>query len=126
MSNLPNGDDFVREVGKQADRRREGRGKASGRGLAQVGTVGWMVALPAVGGAFLGRWIDTPVRNGHLLDALASDRRSGDWLRGGVAGNEPGVARMNWAAAAGTGFGLGLAYFGGLWLSVRGLRIGRV
>jgi hypothetical protein len=31
---------------------------------------------------------------------------------------------MNWAAAAGTGFGLGLAYFGGLWLSVRGLRPG--
>lgn len=28
---------------------------------------------------------------------------------------------MNWVAAAGTGFGLGLAYFGGLWVSVRGL-----
>ena len=27
---------------------------------------------------------------------------------------------MNWAAAASTGFGLGLAYFGGLWLGVRG------
>lgn len=32
---------------------------------------------------------------------------------------------MNWAAAACTGFGLGLAYFGGLWASVRGLRHGR-
>jgi hypothetical protein len=31
---------------------------------------------------------------------------------------------MNWAAAASTGFGLGLAYFGGLWISVRGLRSG--
>jgi hypothetical protein len=31
---------------------------------------------------------------------------------------------MNWAAAAGTGFGLGLAYFGGLWLGVGGLRPG--
>ncbi len=29
---------------------------------------------------------------------------------------------MNWVAAASTGFGLGLAYFGGLWLSVRSLR----
>ena len=28
---------------------------------------------------------------------------------------------MNWAAAAATGFGLGLVYFGGLWLAVRGL-----
>jgi ATP synthase protein I len=54
----PNGDDFVREVGKQADRRRQGRGRGVWRGLAQVGTVGWMVALPAVGGAILGRWID--------------------------------------------------------------------
>lgn len=31
---------------------------------------------------------------------------------------------MNWVAAAGTGFGLGLAYFGGLWLGVRRLRRG--
>jgi F1F0 ATPase subunit 2 len=31
---------------------------------------------------------------------------------------------MNWAAAAGTGFGLGLAYFGVLWLSVRRLGTG--
>jgi F1F0 ATPase subunit 2 len=31
---------------------------------------------------------------------------------------------MNWAVAASTGFGLGLAYFGGLWLSVRALRSG--
>ena len=31
---------------------------------------------------------------------------------------------MNWFAAAGTGFGLGLAYFGGLWLGVGGLRSG--
>ena len=29
---------------------------------------------------------------------------------------------MNWAVAASTGFGLGLAYFGGLWASVRALK----
>lgn len=54
----PDGGDFVREVGKQADRRRAGRGRGVWQGLAQVGTVGWMVALPAVGGALLGRWVD--------------------------------------------------------------------
>ena len=54
----PDGDEFVREVGRQADRRRDARGRSVWQGLAQVGTVGWMVALPAVGGAFLGRWID--------------------------------------------------------------------
>jgi hypothetical protein len=31
---------------------------------------------------------------------------------------------MNWVTAAGTGFGLGLAYFGGLWLSIRAIRSG--
>jgi hypothetical protein len=31
---------------------------------------------------------------------------------------------MNWAAAAGTGFGLGLAYFSWLWVGVRGLQSG--
>lgn len=54
----PDGDDFVREVGKQADRRRLARDRGVWQGLAQVGTVGWMIALPAVGGALLGRWID--------------------------------------------------------------------
>jgi F1F0 ATPase subunit 2 len=32
---------------------------------------------------------------------------------------------MNWAAAASTGFGLGIAYFGGLWIVVRALKGGR-
>jgi hypothetical protein len=31
---------------------------------------------------------------------------------------------MNWVVAASTGFGLGLAYFGGLWLSLRTFRAG--
>lgn len=60
MSALPpNGDDFVREVGKQAARRKTNRGRSVWQGIGQVGTVGWMVVLPAVGGAFLGRWIDS-------------------------------------------------------------------
>jgi ATP synthase protein I len=59
-----NGDEFVSEVGKQAQRRSEARGRSVWQGLAQVGTVGWMIALPAVGGAFLGRWIDGQYRTG--------------------------------------------------------------
>jgi ATP synthase protein I len=58
-------DPFVREIRRQA--RRAG---ASGhvtflRGLSLVGSVGWMVVVPALLGAFLGRFIDrrigTPV-----------------------------------------------------------------
>jgi ATP synthase protein I len=60
----PNGDEFVREVAKQVDRRREGRDQNVWQGLAQVGTVGWMIVLPTVGGAFLGRWIDKQLGTG--------------------------------------------------------------
>lgn len=60
----PNGDDFVREVGKQADRRKANRGRRVWQGISQVGTVGWMVVLPAVGGAFLGRWVDARYATG--------------------------------------------------------------
>lgn len=61
---LPNNDEFVREVGKQADRRQKGRTQGVWQGLASVGTVGWMIALPTVGGALLGRWIDGHYRTG--------------------------------------------------------------
>ena len=53
-----NDDEFAREIGKQADRRQKSRGSSVWQGLAQVGTIGWMVTMPAVGGAMLGRWID--------------------------------------------------------------------
>jgi ATP synthase protein I len=53
-----NGDEFAKEIERQAARRRAGRGRSVWQGLAQVGTVGWTVALPAVAGAFLGRWVD--------------------------------------------------------------------
>lgn len=57
-------DDFAKEIGKQAERRRAGRGRSVWQGLAQVGTIGWTVALPAVAGAFLGRWVDARYRTG--------------------------------------------------------------
>jgi ATP synthase protein I len=59
-----NGDQFAQEIAKQAERRKEGRRRSVWQGLAQVGTVGWMIALPGVGGAFLGRWIDEHYRTG--------------------------------------------------------------
>lgn len=58
MTPPDHGNDFVKEVGKQAERRRAGQGRKVWQGLAQVGTVGWMISLPPVGGAFLGRWLD--------------------------------------------------------------------
>ena len=51
-------DPFVSEIRRQA-RRAQARGHSTfWRGLASVGAVGWMVSLPAVFGALVGRWLD--------------------------------------------------------------------
>ncbi|MFI5457467.1 MAG: AtpZ/AtpI family protein [Isosphaerales bacterium] len=49
---------FVREIRRQAERARIGQHLTFWQGLGLVGSVGWMVVLPALVGAFLGRWID--------------------------------------------------------------------
>ena len=51
-------DRFVGEIRRQAERAGRSRHLTFWQGLGLVGSVGWMVALPAVGGALLGRWID--------------------------------------------------------------------
>ena len=112
-------DPFVREVRRQAERAGAGQRLTFWQGLGLVGSVGWMVVLPAVLGAFLGRWIDRRDGHGHLLDALAPVRGPGARLRQRLAARAAGARRMNWIAAVGAGAGLGLAYFGGLWLTVR-------
>ena len=57
---MNNGDDerFVSEVRRQAERQAQGRATGFWYGLGLMGAVGWMVSLPAVGGALLGYWID--------------------------------------------------------------------
>lgn len=52
-------DPFVAEVRRQAARAGRARHLTFWQGLGLVGTVGWMVAMPTVGGALLGRWLDT-------------------------------------------------------------------
>jgi ATP synthase protein I len=54
----PGDEAFVREVHRQAERARRGRQLTFWQGLGLVGAVGWMVSLPAVLGALLGRWLD--------------------------------------------------------------------
>lgn len=55
---------FVDAVRREAERTRDARRPGFWRGLGAVGAVGWMVALPAVGGAFLGRWLDEKNNSG--------------------------------------------------------------
>ncbi len=55
----PGEEPFVREVRRQAERARQRRELSFWQGLSLVGGVGWMVALPAVAGALLGRFLDT-------------------------------------------------------------------
>jgi ATP synthase protein I len=56
-------DPFVKAIRQQAARARQGR-HTFWQGLALVGVVGWLVVLPAVGGALLGRWIDRQAGTG--------------------------------------------------------------
>jgi ATP synthase protein I len=58
MSDPPAEDPFVKEVRRQAERARLSRDLTFWQGMRLVGAVGWMVSLPAVAGAFLGRSID--------------------------------------------------------------------
>ncbi|MGE5192319.1 MAG: AtpZ/AtpI family protein [Deltaproteobacteria bacterium] len=51
-------DPFVAEVRRQAERAGRARHLTFWQGLGLVGSVGWMVAVPTVGGALLGRWLD--------------------------------------------------------------------
>lgn len=57
-------DRFVGELRRQAQRAERARHLTFWQGLGLVGSVGWMVALPAVGGALLGRWIDRQLVSG--------------------------------------------------------------
>ncbi len=65
MSNQPDSEDrFVQEVRRQAERQRRGRHLSFWQGLGLVGAVGWMVSLPSVFGAVLGRYLDARFRTG--------------------------------------------------------------
>lgn len=57
-------DAFLRQVRRQAEQIRSGRAMTFWKGLSLVGAIGWMVSLPAVGGAFLGRWLDSRAGGG--------------------------------------------------------------
>jgi ATP synthase protein I len=64
MTSPPPEDPFVREIRRQAERVQRGRRLTFWQGFALVGAVGWMVSLPAVLGALLGRWLDTRYATG--------------------------------------------------------------
>jgi ATP synthase protein I len=51
-------DPFIVEVRRQAERAGRARHMTFWQGMGLVGSVGWMVAVPTVGGALLGRWLD--------------------------------------------------------------------
>ena len=57
MKPLKPGDD----IGRQARRMQEHRdnpGPSPLRGIGAFGIIGWSIAVPTVGGAFLGLWLD--------------------------------------------------------------------
>lgn len=64
MTQPPDEDRFVREIRRQAERAQQSRSLSFWEGLSLIGAIGWMVSLPAVLGAVLGRWIDQRAAGG--------------------------------------------------------------
>jgi ATP synthase protein I len=64
MKEEPPDDPFVNEVRRQVERTRRSRELTFWQGLGLVGAIGWMVCLPAVLGALLGRWLDGRLAGG--------------------------------------------------------------
>jgi ATP synthase protein I len=59
---------FSRQVARQAARKLESRRSGDPGawfGFGMFGMVGWSVAVPTVGGALLGTWLDAHHPNGH-------------------------------------------------------------
>ncbi|MCO4847164.1 MAG: AtpZ/AtpI family protein [Yoonia sp.] len=57
----PKPDKSTDEIARQAKRmksRREHPGPSPLRGIGTFGMIGWSIAVPTVGGAFLGLWLD--------------------------------------------------------------------
>ena len=54
----PPDDPFVKEIRRQANLGERGRHQTFWHGLGQIGAFGWMVSVPAVLGALLGKWLD--------------------------------------------------------------------
>ena len=53
---------------RERQARREGPPRVA-RYLAQIGTLGWMIVVPALLGLFLGRWIDRSLGTGIFWSA---------------------------------------------------------
>ncbi|HWB14374.1 MAG TPA: AtpZ/AtpI family protein [Pirellulales bacterium] len=65
MNEPANGDEpFLREIERQARRAGRTRAERFWQGLATVGAVGWMVAIPTVAGALVGHWLDQRFASG--------------------------------------------------------------
>jgi ATP synthase protein I len=58
MSDDEGEDPFVTQIRRQARLAQAGQRLTFWQGLSLVGAVGWMVSVPAVLGAILGRWLD--------------------------------------------------------------------
>ena len=115
--------------GRRSVRRAKSGGRPSGheparqltfwQGLGLVGAVGWMVSCRRCVGALVGRWLDARFGIGIFwtLSLLVGGRDC--WDVPAPGGTSNGSCEDEPARGTNDRRGLGLAYFGGLWLTVR-------
>ncbi|MFA5522440.1 MAG: AtpZ/AtpI family protein [Castellaniella sp.] len=58
MTRPPQAEDRIRRQARRLDKARRRTGFSPLQGLGALGVIGWSVALPTVGGALLGIWLD--------------------------------------------------------------------
>ena len=64
MTGKPEEDKSLHEIASHVSRKQAGRDNPASsplRGFSTFGMIGWSVAVPTVGGAFLGLWLDKTV-----------------------------------------------------------------
>ncbi len=117
------------DIGRRAERMKSVRDNPEPsplRGLGTFGMIGWSVAVPAVGGAFLGLWLDRIAPQGfswtHGADHRRSSARQSDRLGLGGQGRERRMTEIDIGAlllGLAVGVGMSALFFAGLNLGMR-------
>lgn len=61
--------DAVRRRQRGAERGEHEREPSIAHHLAMIGSLGWLVVVPTIGGVFLGRWLDGHLGTGIMMTA---------------------------------------------------------
>ena len=84
----PNRNNLPRQARLRSERHarfeREGE-RPIGRNLALMGSLGWLIVIPALLGMGAGIWLDRTFNTGRVLERCAAGRGAWHWMLAGLA-----------------------------------------